>query len=542
MTSTRSSDVNNYKKPSSSSSTSSSNPLLLPILALLCSQLFTSSWHVLGKHVMHQVPYLAPISYVLIRTFISSLALLIVGILTEGYVPFPSLFLRAGAEQQSKSSLVKVKPLSSKTDDDDDDSSIGIGLPISQSNSTNSLNTNIGIGIGMIDDDKKVEDYPTQSPVPKHHHHHHDRSRRRKRRSTSTTSSRTIFKHYVPSICTILYNTHTTLKYYQQQITNNNLNPETIQIIFAGLSGMLLLPTCYTTGLILTSPTVASVWDGPMIPLGCFCAAVTLGLERRSTIHPIGQIGSLLLTVCGSIVVLLVDYMGGGHGMNQHHIIKAVVPSDINSAAEAHVQFIRGNMVLAGIVAAYSATALLQKRLNHYPPLQLTGWMFGIANIGCFTLLLVDGILGGVLTGCSLGQALIQLYAALTTSPTFRYGLLYSALFVGGACFSIASYASSHLESSVITLFAATQPPITAVLEWIWEGKGLGWKKVFGMVCVGLGMHFFTYIKKIEKKHYQPRRRHEKKSQSAYEERGQVKVINGVSSKSLPNRKSVADV
>jgi len=460
-----------------------------------------------------------------------------VGILTEGYVPFPSLFLRAGAEQSSSETITTA---------DDDDSSIGIGLPISQSNSTHSLlNTNIGIG---MTEDKKVEDYPTQSPVPKHHHHHHHhhhRSRRRKRRSTSTTSSRTIFKHYVPSICTILYNTHTTLKYYQQQITNNNLNPETIQIIFAGLAGMLLLPTCYTTGLILTSPTVASVWDGPMIPLGCFCAAVTLGLERRSTKHPIGQIGSLLLTVGGSIVVLLVDYMGGGHGMHPHHIIKAVVPSDINSAAEAHVQFIRGNMVLAGIVAAYSATALLQKRLNHYPPLQLTGWMFGIANIGCFTLLLVDSILGGVLTGCSLGQALIQLYAALTTSPTFRYGLLYSAFFVGGACFSIASYASSHLESSVITLFAAAQPPITAVLEWIWEGKGLGWKKVFGMVCVGLGMHFFTYIKKIEKiekKHYQPRRRHEKKSQSAYEECGQVKVINGVSSKPLPNRKSVADV
>ena len=87
----------------------------------------------------------------------------------------------------------------------------------------------------------------------------------------------------------------------------------------------------------------------------------------------------------------------------------------------------------------------------------------------------------------------------MTTSPTFRYGILYSAFFVGGACFSIASYASSHLESSVITLFAATQPPITAVLEWIWEGKELGWKKIGGMACVGLGMHLFTHIKKLEK-------------------------------------------
>ncbi|KAK1745109.1 hypothetical protein QTG54_004400 [Skeletonema marinoi] len=66
---------------------------------------------------------------------------------------------------------------------------------------------------------------------------------------------------------------------------------------------------------------------------------------------------------------------------------------------------------------------------------------------------------------------------------------------------TVASYASSHLESSVITLFAACQPPMTAVLEWIWEGKGFGWKKVLGMCCVCCGMCGFTYIKRIESHH-----------------------------------------
>ena len=167
-----------------------------------------------------------------------------------------------------------------------------------------------------------------------------------------------------------------------------------------------------------------------------------------------------------------------------------------------HMQFIQGNIVLSGIVAAYSATALLQKQLNHYPPITLTGWMFGIGCSVCFVSLFLDSILfGGTLTGCTLGQALSQLHLALKTSPTFRYGLFYSAYFVGGACFAIASYASSHLESSVITLFAACQPPMTAVLEWIWEGKGFGWKKVLGMCCVCCGMCGFTYIKRIESHH-----------------------------------------
>jgi len=320
---------------------------------------------------------------------------------------------------------------------------------------------------------------------------------------------------------------------------------------------MLLLPICYTTGLILTSPTVASVWDGPMIPLGCFCAAVTLGVEKKSKSHPFGQVGSLLLAVGGSIVVLLVDYLGGGHGIKGDDAAKDVKSS--NGDAKDHLQFVQGNMVLMGVVAAYSATALLQKRLNHYPPIQLTGWMFGIGFLGCLTLLLLDSILGSRITGCTLGQALFQLYIALTTSPTFRYGLLYSAFFVGGVCFSIASYASSHLESSVITLFAATQPPITAVLEWIWEGKGLGWKKLGGMGCVGIGMWYFTYIKRLEKEERIDCNRHQKekclqnhehlKKPQSYEN-GNVQVTysngdgttNRNRSPNLINRKAHADV
>jgi drug/metabolite transporter (DMT)-like permease len=67
------------------------------------------------------------------------------------------------------------------------------------------------------------------------------------------------------------------------------------------------------------------------------------------------------------------------------------------------------------------------------------------------------------------------------------------------------SYASSHLDASIITLFAAIQPPITAVLEFIWEGKELGFKKICGMICVGIGMMCFTHIKKLDSHHRQKR-------------------------------------
>mmetsp|Transcript_42601 Transcript_42601/g.89401 ORF Transcript_42601/g.89401 Transcript_42601/m.89401 type:complete len:539 (-) Transcript_42601:100-1716(-) len=476
--------------PNSEKVNSNSGGALLPFLALLVSQILFSSWHVLGKHVMAQVPYLAPISYVLIRTLISSLFLLSVGIVHEGRVQFPPLFLKEQSTFELSLSVGLMKPSSPNAGSSsqiESGNSLGLGLSLSQPPSGNSSNA-VFSGTSK----KKVED-----PQPSlHKRHHHHRPRRKK-------GGRWTFKKYVitairsvkPSLWNILRNMLFTFKLYQQQL--NNLNPDAIQIIFAGLAGMLLLPICYTTGLILTSPTVASVWDGPMIPLGCFCAAVSLGLEKKSKSHPFGQVGSLLLAVGGSIVVLLVDYLGGGHGIEANDDAKGGKSG--NGAVDSHVQFIQGNMVLMGVVAAYSATALLQKSLSRYPPIQLTGWMFGIGHLGCLALLLLDSVLGSRITGCTLGQAIAQIYIALTTSPTFRFGLVYSAFFVGGICFSSASYASAHLESSVVTLFAATQPPITAVLEWIWEGKGLGWKKLLGMACVGIGMWLFTKIKRLEK-------------------------------------------
>lgn len=430
--------------------------------------------------MLSRVPFLAPISYILIRTLITSVFLFIVGYIREGRVVFPPIFRDSRPVPKELSAMAmegQSKPPSSSPEDTASmNSRSSIGPSLSKSLSARSLNK---IFCGLKGGDQQ----PSLSLTKKSGHHH--RPRRKKRRAPT-------FRSF---IFTATQSILSVVRFYREQI--NNLNPEVIQIICAGLSGMLLLPVCYTTGLLLTSPTVASVWDGPIIPLGCFCAAVGLGLEERSKFHPVGQIGSLLLCVVGSIVVVVVDYSAGGHGIKSEGMAKDV-ESDLNWVNE-HIRFIEGNIIFVGLVAAYSATALLQRRLNNYPPIHLTGWMFGIAFVGCFLLLLAESILGSRIVGCSLGQALLQIYMALRTSPTFRYGLLYSAVFVGGVCFSIGSYASSHLESSVITLFAAAQPPITAVLELIWEGKSLGWKKTAGMGCVGAGMCMFTYIKSLEK-------------------------------------------
>ena len=419
---------------------------IIPYLALVTSQVITSSWHVLGKHVMHQVPYLTPIAFVLIRTAVSAVMLLTLGRIYEGHVPIPPLFC-----------------------DDELDRLI----------ETNSLEL-IEVGVGL-----SVNGSSDKASTRKCHGKDKDAMKKRKRRRPSTWREQVgLLRKFISH----------KIQQKPTKATSPTINPEIIQIVSASIAGMILLPLCYTTGLILTNPTVASVWDGPMIPLGVFCTAVGLGAEKMSRTRPFGQVISLLLTVGGSIIVLLVDFLGA------HNSIKDEDGEVVGHAS--HWQFIRGNILLMGITGTYAAMSLLQKQLTHFPPITLTGWMFASGFLGCCTLLLLDsalyGMRGATLTGCTMELAITQLSVALSTSPTFRFGMIYAALFVGSACFSIMNYASSHLDASIITLFAAIQPPITAVLEFIWEGKELGFKKIIGMVCVGIGMCSFTHIKKSD--------------------------------------------
>ena len=418
---------------------------------------------------MSQVPYLTPIAFVLVRTSVTACMLLIVGRFYEGRITFPPLFYVEGAASHGP---------------DEDEFT----------NEKESINLLENAENGKTKDEllsnQRVED-----KLLKGNGHNHQSIKRTKRRKSAWNDQLNLLQVFVLNM-----RQHRSISNQRQ---SPSINPEVIQIICASLAGMLLLPLCYTTGLILTNPTVASVWDGPMIPLGVFFTAVGLGVEKLSRKRPCGQVMSLLLTVGGSIIVLLVDFLG------VHNSIRDEDGATIGHAS--HWQFIRGNIVLMGISGAYAATSLLQKQLTHYPPITLTAWMFVSGFVSTCCLLIFDSALqnlrGATVTGCTLGQAISQLSIALKTSPTFRYGLVYASFFVGGACFSIMSYASSHLDASIITLFAAIQPPITAVLEWIWEGKELGLKKICGMICVGLGMLCFTHIKKSEPHHHNRRKK-----------------------------------
>lgn len=234
---------------------------ILPYLALILAQLITSSWHVLGKHVMSQVPYLTPIAFVLIRTGITGSMLLTFGRIFEGSVAMPLLFCD-----------------NSTISDDEENGCVDEKQVVVNGNYVGELQSMNGY------------DGPKHNPI-----------KRRRRKKTVWREQFKILRIYIIA---------NTAQRRSTSATAPSINPEILQILGASLAGMLLLPLCYTTGLILTNPTVASVWDGPMIPLGVFFTAIGLGVEKLSRKRPLGQVLSLLLTVGGSVIVLCADFLG----------------------------------------------------------------------------------------------------------------------------------------------------------------------------------------------------------------------------------------
>jgi len=257
------------------------------------------------------------------------------------------------------------------------------------------------------------------------------------------------------------------------------------KIVAAGVCGGSLMPLFYLSGLIHTTPTVTAVWDGPFLPVLVFIATLFLGIERLSA-KPLQQISSLLLTVMGSLLVLVGDF---------HHHKAAHMELETWHDGRAH-EFLLGNALLFAMILSYAAMAMIQKDLSEYfLPLTLTSWIFGVGAVANVLLVVFVGkyLPGGAVTLMGVYE---ETRHAMATSTTFIMGLLYAVFCLTALCNSVLSYASKYLDSSLVVLFCALQPPITVVMEYFAFNKAIGAKKIIGMIAVGIGMVYFTSYKK----------------------------------------------
>mmetsp|Transcript_24499 Transcript_24499/g.35857 ORF Transcript_24499/g.35857 Transcript_24499/m.35857 type:complete len:434 (+) Transcript_24499:64-1365(+) len=304
---------------------------------------------------------------------------------------------------------------------------------------------------------------------------------------------------------------------------------ERYMLLMGGCCGACFMPLFYLSGLMHTTPTVAAVWDGPMLPVLMFVITLALGIEQLNKHNLFVQVISLATTVLGSMLVLLGDF---------HHHKTSHQELDMWDKGKFY-EFINGNIMLAAMVGSYSVMCLAQRSMasggnsaspptspssrrtsptspsgpssgtankitDDYPPLTLTSWFFGV---GAVCNIVLVAIFGSSIPG---GVTLYQVYDEISQamfyedhSGFFCLGLLYAVCLMSAFINVSVSYSSKYLESSVVTLFSAGQPPITVLLEHFLFGKAITDFKIMGMFMVAFGMFFFTSSKNsVNKKTY----------------------------------------
>lgn len=250
---------------------------------------------------------------------------------------------------------------------------------------------------------------------------------------------------------------------------------EFAKLVVGGVTGGCLVQLLYLQGLIMTSPTTTSVWDGPLLPVIVFCLAILRGTEKLY--NPLWRIATLILTCSGLCLVLFGDYhhrLGGG---GDHNID--------SSEMTANRRFLLGNIVILFQDFCHAFMAIVQRELRRFPPLTLTSWLFGIGVVANLIVIVVT-------PGTSVSSVISKTMRALLESHQFIVGLAFAVVVMSAFTYSILSYASRHLESSVVTLFAAAQPPITVALESFFFGTPICVSKRVGISMVCCGMYFFT--------------------------------------------------
>jgi len=239
--------------------------------------------------------------------------------------------------------------------------------------------------------------------------------------------------------------------------------PHLATIMWFGFIGGCVMPVCFTYGLQLTTPTIGSIFDGPLMPVSTSAIALACGIESLAQGRKgQQQLGSIALAVISAIVLVL----------NTRH------PSSPSTAPHT---FAFGCLLLVIESMAMAAVLILQKPLLEHYSGALT--LFWVNIIGaCFNTILVtfgeEGGLPRVFSDLLMGQH----------SPIILIAIAYLVLVEGPIAFGLISYANSKLPSSSVALYACGQPVFTCILTYLLLGETVNPLQAAGAIGVIAGL------------------------------------------------------
>lgn len=247
------------------------------------------------------------------------------------------------------------------------------------------------------------------------------------------------------------------------------------RIAIAGVLAQYGSPMFYLYGLQFVPPTIASIFDGPFIPLVVYVMAVSVGAEVLPKLSKdrLGVAIALALASGGAATLILVS---GGDSETESVEVST-------GADDSNGMFNIAIICLILEASSLGASIIMQKPVvSKYKLFPFACWISLSGLVSCiFHLTFVgDGVL----------SSMFSLIEMCNKSTPFFGALLYNALaltLINSLCIA---YANATVPSSVVALAACVQPGLTLMLDVTIYGAPFSvWHLVaLAMVAIGISM------------------------------------------------------
>jgi len=245
-----------------------------------------------------------------------------------------------------------------------------------------------------------------------------------------------------------------------------------VRVFVAGVLAQCASPMFYLYGLQFVAPTIASIFDGPCVPLMVYAMAVVVGAEVMPAAlnNRLKVLGGLAMASGGAVLLIVAsggqESDAGGTGGEEGEMFNVAIFSLFLEAA------------------CLSASLIMQKPIaNLYPLFPYSFWI-------CF-----GGLMGCVFHLMFIGDGLLAGFSALRIACAENHGIFFALLYNAYALTLIntlcLSYANSMLPSSTVALGACVQPALTLALDIFIYGADLRMMHIVGIAGIALGLNLF---------------------------------------------------
>lgn len=237
---------------------------------------------------------------------------------------------------------------------------------------------------------------------------------------------------------------------------------------------LMLNQIFYTTGMYLTSPVIAAVFQPAVAVFTCLFS-VLLKREKSSVWKFLG----VVVAAVGAVSMLLINTL------TSNTTTSTSSNNNTNNNNE-WIYGVAGTLCFIANTFSYSFYLITQKTLldKGIPPITITTYSF------CTECVFL----------AFLGAFFLPFFHPKKVSPMGWFGLFYAGIAQGSVSFTLGTYAARLLSPAVISVYSCVNPVIAAVYTFIFLGKLSSPWVLIGVVLITLGVFLVSFARYRENK------------------------------------------